>query len=414
MSPSIEPLPVQKLDALLAQSLGNDFQIKHLEWSPLTAPGENFGSIMLAITVTLTRPTNKTETLNLVAKLPPTSAYLLDLFNSPVSFVKELHFYDSMAKEFLNLQTENGMKGKSPCNLVPKFFGGRLGLKAQDQFDAQAAIILENLKYSGYDTEDRIFGLDKKHTKFAIEGIAKLHAFSIALKLKKPQVFEEIAANVFLDVFNETTAKCVNDMIQKSWSDLKDMEELKPYIDRINRTIEYIITYDKTRKKAEEPWATLIHNDFWVNNMMFQHNEQGELIDMKIVDFQLCLYDYGMKDLIFFLVSSANKEILDNNMDEMIDYYYSCFINNLKMLRVDTEKFTKQKFDEIVDHCGQVKFNQCLMMVQVIQAPRKTTSDITAVANDSNVFSSAAGNDVYKQKIINIVNLYDKRGWLRK
>ncbi|XP_017760292.1 PREDICTED: uncharacterized protein LOC108550901 [Eufriesea mexicana] len=413
MSPSIEPLPVQKLDALLTQSVGKNFQIKHLEWSPLTAPGENFGSVMLAITVTLTRPTDKTETLNLVAKLPPTSAYLLDLFNSPVSFQKELYFYNSMAKEFLDLQTENGMKGKDPCNLVPKFFGGRLGLKAHDEFDAQAAIILENLKCSGYDTEDRIFGLDRKHTKFAIEGLAKMHAFTIALKLKKPQVYEEIATNVFLDIWNETTAKCVNDMIRKAQSDIQDIEELKPFVDRVNKTIEYGIMYEKTRKSAEEPWATLIHNDFWVNNMMFQHNEQGELLDMKIVDFQLCLYDYGMKDLIFFLVSSANKEILDNNMDEMIDWYYSCFINALKMLRVDTEKFTKQKFDEIVGHCGQVKFNQCIMMVQVIQAPRKTASDITVI-KENNVFTSTAGNDIYRQKLMTIVNLFDKRGWLRK
>ena len=413
MYPSDEPLSVQKLDVLLRQSLGNDFQIKHVEWKPLTAPGENFGSIMLAIIVTLTRSSNKTETLHLVAKLPPTSAYLLGLFNSPVTFRKELQFYSVMVKEFTNLQIESGVNEKDARDLVPKFFGGRLGLKNPEQFDEQAAIILENLKLSGYDTGDRIFGLDKKHTEFAIESLAKLHALAIALKTKKPQLYERIAAEVFLDVSNEITEKCVKDMFGKSKSDLENMEEIRPYIDRVNKTIEYGLEANKNLKKPEELWATFVHSDFWVNNMMFRHDEKGELVDMKIVDFQLSTYDYGMKDLIFFLVSSANEEILDNKLDYMFDFYYSCFIKMLKTLKVDTEKFSKQKFDEILNRCGPVKFNQCIMMAQVIQAPKKSISESENVEG-SNVFIDISDNLIYKRKLLHIVTLFDKRGWLLK
>lgn len=413
MYPSVEPLSVQKLDVLLRQSLGNDFQIKHIEWKPLTAPGENFGSVMLAIIVTLTRSSNKTETLHLVAKLPPTSAYLLGLFNSPVTFRKELQFYSVMVKEFTNLQIESGVNEKDARDLVPKFFGGRLGLKNPEQFDEQAAIILENLKLSGYDTGDRIYGLDKKHTEFAIESLAKLHALAIALKMKKPQLYERIAAEVFLDVSNEITEKCVKDMFGKSKSDLESMEEIRPYLDRVNKTIEYGLEANKNLKKPEEPWATFVHSDFWVNNMMFRHDEKGELIDLKIVDFQLSAYDYGVKDLIFFLVSSANEEILDNKLDHMFDLYYSCFIKMLKTLKVDTEKFSKQKFDEILNRCGPVKFNQCIMMAQVIQAPKKSISESENVEG-SNVFIDISDNVIYKRKLLHIVTLFDKRGWLLK
>ncbi|XP_068984359.1 uncharacterized protein [Bombus flavifrons] len=413
MYPSVEPLSVQKLDVLLRQTLGNDFQIKHIEWKPLTAPGENFGSVMLAIIVTLTRSSNKTETLHLVAKLPPTSAYLLGLFNSPVTFRKELQFYSVMVKEFTNLQIESGVNEKDARDLVPKFFGGRLGLKNPEQFDEQAAIILENLKLSGYDTGDRIFGLDKKHTEFAIESLAKLHALAIALRMKKPQLYERIAAEVFLDVSNEITEKCVKDMFGKSKSDLESMEEIRPYLDRVNKTIEYGLEANKNLKKPEEPWATFVHSDFWVNNMMFRHDEKGELVDMKIVDFQLSAYDYGVKDLIFFLVSSANEEILDNKLDHMFDLYYSCFIKMLKTLKVDTEKFSKQKFDEILNRCGPVKFNQCIMMAQVIQAPKKSISESENVEG-SNVFIDISDNVIYKRKLLHIVTLFDKRGWLLK
>lgn len=413
MSPSIEQLPVQKLDGLLAQSLGNDFQIKHLEWKPLTAPGENFGSVMLAITVTVGRANNKTETMNLVAKLPPTAAYLLELFNSPVTFKKELRFYSSMATEFLNLQLECGINEKDLCVVTPAFVGGRLGLKVPDEFDEQASIVLENLKCSGYGTEDRIYGLDKEHTEFAVEGLAKLHALAIALKMKKPDVYKRVAPDVLEEVLNDTTEKCVMDMLRKGHSDVQDIAEVQPYLERVNRTVEHGIQAGKNLGEPEEPWGTLVHNDFWVNNMMFRHDEHGELVDMKIVDFQLCVYDYGVKDLIFFLVSSANKDILDNELDGMIDLYYRCFVKFLDALGVDTVKFSKERFDEIVDYCAPIKFNQCIMMAQVIQSPRGSAPEMKDVKG-TEIFMKNAGDGVYKQKLQHIVTLFDRRGWLHK
>lgn len=413
MSPSVEPLPVQKLDEILAQSLGKDFRVEQLEWKPLTAPGENFGSVMLAITVALSRTTGKKETMNLVAKLPPTTPYLLELFNSPVTFKKELHFYDSMAKEFAKLQLENGVNEKDLAILTPEYLGGRLGLNDPEVFDEQAVIVLENLKNSGFDCEDRILGLDEKHTAFAIEGLAKLHALTIALRIKKPLVYERVAGIVLATVLNEMTEKCVLDMLRKSQSDVEELEEAKPYLERIRRTIEHGILWNRQAKRPEEPWGTLVHNDFWVNNMMFRHDARGQPVAMKIVDFQLCVYDYGIMDLIFFLVSSANRETLDGKLDRMIDLYYECFAKCLKTLNVDTEKFSKRRFDELVNLCAPAKFNQCIMMTQVIQAPRGSTPEMKDVKG-KDVFMKSSDDGTYKRKLIQIVRLFDKKGWLLK
>lgn len=417
MSPSIEPLPVKNLEPLLSETFGKDFQIKHVEWKPLTDPGENFGSVILAINVTILRD-DKSETLNLVAKLPPRLEYLLELFNSPVTFRKELFFYNSLVTELINLQRETGVAESDLCTVAPKFIGGRLGLKNADIFDNQATIVLENLKHSNYSTEDRVHGMDKKHSEFAVRELAKMHAIMIAVKLKKPELFEKTILSVLKETVNEAAIKCVKDMANKAQEDLRNMPEAQPLIKAAEKTITHGIEQYGKLIDVEEPWGTMVHNDFWVNNMMYRHDATGEILDMKIVDFQLCTYGYGMCDLIFFLMSSMRKEVLEDYLTNMVDLYYDSFIDCLQMLNVDTNIFSKEKFMELLNICGPLKFVQCIMMVQVIQATRDKNQDSKTLEENANspedIFINQSGSDVYKQKMLHTLKMFDKRGWLIK
>lgn len=101
-----EPLPLKDLDCLLQQTLGAPLTVQVTDWKHLTDPGENFGSFIIAINVGIVRNNNtsKQEVHHLVCKMPPRSDYLLDLFNSPMTFKKELHFYNKIAPAFLQLQ----------------------------------------------------------------------------------------------------------------------------------------------------------------------------------------------------------------------------------------------------------------------------------------------------------------------
>jgi len=389
------------------QTYGPNFQIHNVEWKHLTDPGENFGSIMLAVNINAEQ-NDKKRILYVVVKLPPKSAYLLDLFDSPLTFKKELEFYSMVAPEFLKLQNESGIPREALSVIVPQFLGGRLGLRDPQCFDEQAAIVLENLKSHNYITQDRIVGLDKVHMDFAINHLAKLHAITIALKFKKPEFFKKTVLPVLEFTVHEATEKGTKDMIQKAHNDYKSIKEAEVYLDKIEKTIEYGLTHDVT---PEEPWATLVHHDFWVNNMMFKYDESGKLINMKIVDFQLTIYNYGVDDLIFFLISSSQKEVLDNHLDDMIDFYYDSFIKSLKSLSIDTNAFPKSQFMEQLNQCAPIKFNQCIMMVQVIQAARGSVSQTTETADEC-VFAGGIDDDNYKQKLLHVLTIFDRKGWL--
>lgn len=403
---SLDMLPIKNLDALLMQTYGPNFRIHDVEWKHLTDPGENFGSIILAVNINAEQ-NDKKRTLNVVVKLPPTSAYLLDLFDSPLTFKKELEFYSTVVPELLKLQTESGIPREALSVIVPQFLGGRLGLRDPQCFDEQAAIVLENLKSHNYTTQDRIVGLDKVHMDFAISHLAKLHAITIGLKLKRPEFFKRTVLPILEFTVNEAAEKGTVDMIQKAHNDYKNIKEAEAYLDRIKKTIEYGFT----NLTPEEPWATLVHHDFWVNNMMFKYDESGKPINMKIVDFQLTVYNYGVDDLIFFLISSSRKEVLDNHLDDMIDFYYDSFIESLKSLNIDTNAFPKSQFMEQLNQCAPLKFNQCIMMVQVIQAARGSVSQTTETANE-NVFAGGIDDDNCKQKLLHVLFTFDRKGWL--
>ncbi|XP_050446796.1 uncharacterized protein LOC126849203 [Cataglyphis hispanica] len=406
---STSMLPVKNLDALLMQTYGSDFQIHDVEWKQLTDPGENFGSQILAITVNAEQ-NGKKKTLNMVVKLPPKSQYLLDLFDSPITFKKELDFYSTVAPEFLKLQNESGIPEEALSDITPRFLGGRLGLRDPQCFDEQATIILENLKNDNYTTQDRILGLDKMHMDFAISHLAKMHAITIGLKLKKPDFFKRVVLPILEYAVNEDAKDCVIDMVQKAHNDYKNMKEAESYLNKIEKTLEYAKSVTITPK---EPWTTLVHNDFWVNNMLFKYDKTDKLINMKIVDFQLTIYDYGVHDLIFFLISSSRKEVLDEHLDDMIDLYYNSFIKCLESLSVNTNIFPKSQFMEQLNQCAPIRFKQCIMMVQVIQAARGSVTESTDTA-EKDVFKGSINDENYKQKMLHILSVFDRKGWFVK
>lgn len=403
-----EELPIKDLESVLQEHIGNQLKIQNLEWKHLTDPGENFGSLILAINLKVGE-NGSTKSFHLVAKLPPKSEYLLDLFNSPMSFYKEIYFYKIIAPEFSKFQLTSEINKSELIKLVPEFYGGRLGINNKETFDDQATILLENLKIQGYNTEDRITGMDKKHMIFAIKQLARLHALTIGYKLKKPNDFKSLIMPGLANAYNKASEIGVQDMINKAMGNLKTLKQVESQISNIIKTMEY--GAEKMIVQPKEPWATLVHSDFWVNNMLFLHDDKTkEIIDMKIVDLQLTQYDNGCLDLIFMILSSAKANVIDENLDEMLDTYYSSFIDYLKVLHIDVKEFTRDEFDKNVIESARRRLDQCLMMVQVIQATRGSARRVDNIKNKENFLDMGRSKE-NDDKLIHIVKIYEKRGW---
>ncbi|XP_014237227.1 uncharacterized protein LOC106659292 isoform X1 [Trichogramma pretiosum] len=407
-----EPLPLQDLDGLLQQSLKDVTDVQVKSWKHLTDPGENFGSLILSIEASVKRESGEHETLHLVCKMPPKSEYLLDLFNSPLAFKKELYFYKTIAPAFLELQKKSGLGDNELIKLFPHLYGGRMNITNEgEKFDEQAAIVLENLNFSGYSTKDRITGMDLEHMQYGVRELAKLHAITCGYRAKYPKEFQETIAPGLEACHNEVAMNCVMEMIHKAINNLKRLEPDTKLIDRVLKTMELCERHEKEPKAVLEHWCTFVHADFWVNNMMYRYDNEKKITGMKIVDFQLSQNDYGMKDLVFFLISSAQEEVIDNNLNDLINLYYETFIDTLRALKVDTTLYQREEFDRLLIESAPLKFPQCIMMVQVIKATRGSAPDVNSITNGE-AFLNIGKGQLYEKKLLHVLHTYDKMNWL--
>ena len=94
---------------------------------PLTLPGENYGSTTLDIEMTICHGKDETSShnLSLVAKLVPPFEFLQKVFDSPITFCKEITCYTSLKLEYEKLQTEMCIP-KDKFDVFSKCYGARM------------------------------------------------------------------------------------------------------------------------------------------------------------------------------------------------------------------------------------------------------------------------------------------------
>lgn len=115
--------------------------------NPLTAPGDNFGSLMLAVDIFLKNEHNEEEkVVHAVAKLIPPSEFMRKVFCIEDSFKAEIRFYEDVIPTLQNFRRKFGLKEMS---VFVRYYGSRLNLNGSDIVDENGVILLENLKTDG-------------------------------------------------------------------------------------------------------------------------------------------------------------------------------------------------------------------------------------------------------------------------
>lgn len=155
---STEKIVLRDLQSLLRKTIKDDrVRVVDYTTSSLLPKGENYGSLMLKVDAVIERSSAK-EKLPLVAKMCPATEFQQNIIDLTASFKKEIFVFEKLIKAYRCLEEEANVD--KVLDLLPKFYGGRLSLKNDDDVgaDKDAVLLMENLKERGYFTMNRIQG----------------------------------------------------------------------------------------------------------------------------------------------------------------------------------------------------------------------------------------------------------------
>ncbi|KAH8412146.1 hypothetical protein KR009_000092 [Drosophila setifemur] len=346
----------------------------------LTKPGDNYGSIMLALEAKVRNADGSVQQLPLIAKLPPlTNELYWQIFQPERTCLTENTVYQFLSAELAKLQLQAGILPSKIFDGFPRYYGSRISLDPKaTKVDRNAVLVQENLTVRGYRPGNRHKSYDLPHIVLILNYLAQYHALPIALRLKKPQLYEEQVRPFFRKFdMNGNIPPSEQELIDFDiLSDIRQVASEEKDVERVKELLGLFNEFQAAKDVEDGPFNTLVHGDLWINNLMVKYgewkNEEGTPIRVKIVDFQIAQYGSLVHDIIFLLFSSLDTTVLEENYYNFLAIYYKAFIQTLREMDVDTSSYTYEGFLEEVQRVAHLQIPHAIFMMRVILADNST------------------------------------------
>lgn len=188
--------------------------------------------------------------------------------------------------------------------------------------------------------------------------------------------------------------------------------DLVQYVDRCRVALGDAIDGAKTLFTAvpDEPWSTIVHSDFWVNNIMFHKDEEGRVDDIKFVDFQNYLFLSPIREMVFYLFSSTTEEVQESHIEELIDLYHETMTSVLERMDCDTRPYSRKEFDAKLMTDAKLEFLHICFMLKVLTLDAEETK--FNYDKIKNVMLAYQGNQATAQRLHNVVLRFVKYNWI--
>lgn len=146
-------------------------------------------------------------------------------------------------------------------------------------------LMFEELPRSKFTKVDRRSGLNVQHLKIAVEKLAQLHAASAVLNCDDVNIFthhQQPNISEYFKTFHSLFINCVKSLVDETSSDAD--EEAKALAEKLNAFERNLI--DKVSEAfmlQEGDFGVLCHGDLWLNNLLFEYNEDSKPVDVRMV-----------------------------------------------------------------------------------------------------------------------------------
>ncbi|KAJ3666346.1 hypothetical protein Zmor_001794 [Zophobas morio] len=181
---------------------------------------------------------------------------------------------------------------------------------------------------------NRKISLTFPQVRLVLEGYGKWHAFSLALRYKRPETFKRLVKNygnmwsryiskakmarVFFQYFEE---------VRKLWEDDTDVASVKFSENEVASILISLVSEDLEH-------AVITHGDSWTNNFMFKE-QLGKPVEVSLIDWQFSGFSSPVLDLSFFIYTCVDTEKY-KNVEELLKIYHEAVCGYLHQLNCDS------------------------------------------------------------------------------
>lgn len=248
-----------------------------------------------------------------------------------------------VAPDLHDFQKSYLMEGEESIELpIPKCYHARYS--GADESPMESVLVLENMKYCGYDVMEFARGLSLDQAKSALAAVAKLHALSLVMKVKEGTPLDKKYPFLF------QTARATDSyqqLVERGLPQLAQFLETRPGHTAV---MESLATLKNDTKELissllapHEPLALITHTDFWCNNLLFKDDNS-----CRILDWQMVTYSRPTNDVALLIVSSVPTELRRMHTPTLLEHYWEHFKAYTKRLTIDVEgdlSYSKEDLD---------------------------------------------------------------------
>ncbi|XP_019874088.2 uncharacterized protein LOC109602203 [Aethina tumida] len=298
------------------------------------------------------------------------------------TFLNEIYFYDDILPALQRFQVENGFE---KFDKISKCF-----LTSRE--DTNEYMVLENIKKIGFELFDKTKILSYQHMEIIYKNYAYLHATSFLYRKYKTKEFDKLLGGLY-DLY-EPFMKIEYSITM--WTQMFQMasEKLIPGEDD-----EVIAAFDKYLKDGIEifrrswyyqgKYPLLTHGDCWSNNMMFKYDEKRNVVDLKLLDWQITKVGSPVHDLSYCLYSGASLDTYER-LDDLLKLYYEHFSAVLRQAGENPEEvypFSVLK-EEWKEYC-KFGWTMSLMVMKIKTTEQEDKLDLVDISTSDNKIEMA-------------------------
>jgi len=273
-------------------------------------------------------------------------------------------------------------------------------------------ILLEDMCSRGYEVKDIKKDLDLKHSFLVLSRIARFHAVSFAFKGGDPTKLRAYYGDYLVELYEKLRGLLLQMYDQGLPGSLNLLHSVPGYVNKtgyVQRVLSKITDFWNEKLSPSEPLALLCHGDLWTCNLLWKY-EEGNAVDVKIIDLQVIRYGNPSLDISNFLCICVDASILREHFDTLLGHYHHHFVETLSELGYPTSEVTLDALHRDYSRYGQWGLICALEFLPLMLSKHERTQNFM---NDLEKSKDNADNDHLKNRICGLIDFYFERGWIQ-